>query len=79
MDFLKKLYANPFFHGLVAAAEGGAIGAVTDAGFDAGQLMTKAGAKHLAIAVVTGVAIAVRNYLKNRPGQPALPAASPQQ
>jgi hypothetical protein len=71
--YLKTLYQNPFIHGLVAAAEGGAIGVLTDTALDFSEITSSHGLKHLATAVIMGAAIAVRNYLKNRPGQPATP------
>ena len=69
-EWLKKIYNTPFVHGLVAAAEGGLMGAIMDATMDPVSIFTKQGAKHLAASAATGVVIAVRNYLKDRPGQP---------
>jgi hypothetical protein len=79
LSTLKQLYQTPFVQGLVAAAEGGAVGVLTDASLDYGELFQPHGLKHLATAVVIGAGIAVRNYLKNRPGQPAVPNGNAKQ
>lgn len=73
LAYLKTLYQNPFIHGAVAAFEGGVIGVITDATLDYGEIFQPHGLKHLGVAVVMGGVIALRNYLKNRPGQPATP------
>jgi hypothetical protein len=63
---------NTTFHGFVSAIEGGAgmgLMMATANGFD----FSKKGLTALGTAVLGGVGIAVRNWLKNRPGQPAVP------
>lgn len=62
---LVAFYNIPFVHGLVAAIEGGAFGAIADAGIEPSEVFTKHGLTHLYVAMATGVAIAIRNYLKN--------------
>lgn len=72
-NWLTNLYkSNSTFRGFVQAVEGGVIGGVamaTTNGFD----FSKKGLATLGAAVLTGIAAAIRNYLVNRPGQPAVP------
>lgn len=68
-DYLINLYkTNEKFRSLIQAIEGGAIAAfltATSDGFD----FSKTGFKSLGVAVITGVAVAIRNYFKNRVSQ----------
>ncbi len=72
-NWLVNLYqTNAKFRGFAQAVEGGAITGLlmaTTNGFD----LSKKGLTALAAAIVGGVIAAVRNYLVNRPGQPAMP------
>lgn len=63
---------NKTFHGFVAAAEGGAFMGLLTATAN-GVDFSKKGLTALVVAVAGGIGVAVRNWLKNRPGQPAMP------
>jgi hypothetical protein len=72
LQSLVALYrSSAWFRGLVQAAEAGAVMSVASISLDPNDLFTRNGLKHVAVAVVGGVVFAVRNYLVNRPGQPA--------
>ncbi len=71
--FLNLYRTNAQFRGFVQAAEAGALLGVGSISVDSADLFTKHGLKHVVIAIVGGVVVAVRNYLVNRPGQPAVP------
>ena len=68
---LVAFYNIPFVHGLVATAEGGAYAGLA-AWFAMGlPLKSKQNWITLVGAVGGGALGAIRNYLKNRPNQPA--------
>lgn len=73
MNWFLDLYRNNAnFRSAVQAVEGGAaMGFITAStnGID----FSKKGLVALGASVVGGVIVAIRNYLLNRPGQPAVP------
>ena len=72
-NWLKNLYqTSTVFRGFAQAIEGGLVSGflmATANGFD----FSKKGLQALAAGLIAGVGLAVRNYLVNRPGQPAVP------
>lgn len=73
MNWIIQQYrANAWFRGIVQSIEGGVITGfltATATGID----FSKNGLKVFGASIVGGVVVAVRNYLINRPGQPAMP------
>jgi len=75
-NWLSNLYTtNTQFRGFVQAVEAGVLMGLGSVSLDSSELFTRHGLKHLVVALVSGAIVAIRNYLVNRPGQPAVPLA----